>query len=806
MNKSFLSILITATVLFSACRDELEQNNGRIPIVEGDEINFGAYDLVTYGNGHSDFSRSANSRTSYGDASFDGEKWHYPLSWVYGDQIKVYCPEAADAVARDYRIEWENGNEGDISTDNKTAYMVKVGENGLHWGDLDSTHHFHAFYPASAINNDENFKNGVVHAHIPNTQEMLEWKNEEIDVNGQKQTALVGKPNMNYAFMSAHTTIEDPRNSDNRVTFDFKPLTTAVEITLQGASSITGGSAPLTAVQISAEKSDGTEKQAVCGDFEHDILNNETTVHNDNVATDYMITVPLWQKEGEDLVPLELGPGQIVRFTIFLLPGEDSNGQRTLKNLQVRVPGWNTGVRVKYYDNINLEVGTKSQIWLPDYDTNDKPNTWLGSLPDNVYISQLSIPGSVNAFSKSILPNYSYPGAGQDEMDLTQDLEVEQQFSYGVRAFEIATERWSSLLASQNTINGKNLGTEGSLIAGTTTSSNLDNALTRLAQLVKDNQSEFVIVMPYYAPDETQNAEGWSHQLQNYLQSLPKINEHPSVNEVEILPFSNSMTIGEARGKILCLSRMPSGKESVDDWVGNPVYTSAIYGWDSDKNRWERRGYNMSAEGYWTDGQWNGNSNPALAGYTNPTYLNWKYDAAMPASTGTSTTESVTFYIQDWFRVCDAPDGSAQYQHADGIFPSSTTWYDSKNEKIRNIKEFMDQTIGVLSKDVTGNSVFINSLAGYYIISKSSGVSALPAPTTLHPDYGKHGDIPPFARDMNNEVYNYILNLDYNSRGPLGIVLINYAGVATYTNLPMRGDYIVKALVDNNFRFPLLGK
>lgn len=804
MNKSFLSILITATVLFSACKDELEQNSG-IPIVEGDEINFGASNLVTFGDGHSDFSRTTNSRTSYGDAYYDANGWHYPLNWVYGDQIKVYCDEAADKKLADYKIEWADGVEGSIATNNNTAYMVKIGENGLHWGDVTKDHNFWAFYPASSINKDTDFEKGIVHDTIPNTQEMLIWENKTILVNGVEQQALVGKPNMNYAFMAAKTTV-NPQTANNKVALDFKPLTTAVEITLQGADNITGGSAPLTAVQITSANSTGTEKQAVCGAFAYNILTGENTVNNTDVATDYMITVPLWQKNGDELVPLELKPNQIVRFTVFLLPGSDSNGERTLKNLQVRVPGWNTGVRVKYYDNINLEVGTKSQIWLPDYDTKGNVNTWLGSLPDNVYISQLSIPGSVNAFSKSILPDYSYPGVGQDEMDLTQDLEVEQQFSYGVRAFEIATERWSSLLASQNTINGKNLGTEGSLIAGTTTSSNLNNALTRLAQLVKDNQSEFVIVMPYYAPDETQNAEGWSHQLQNYLQSLPKINEHPSVNEVEILPFSNSMTIGEARGKILCLSRMPSGKESVDGWVGNPVYTSAIYGWDSDKNRWERRGYNMSAEGFWTDGQWNGNSNPALAGYTNPTYLNWKYDAAMPASTGTSTTESVTFYIQDWFRVCDAPDGSARYQHADGIFSSSTIWYDSKNEKIRNIKEFMDQTIGVLSKDVTGNSVFINSLAGYYIISKSSGVSALPAPTTLHPDYGKHGDIPPFARDMNNEVYNYILNLDYNSRGPLGIILINYAGVKTYGILSMRGDYIVKALVDNNFRFPLLGK
>lgn len=790
MNKSFLSILITATVLFSACRDELEQNNGRIPIVEGDEINFGAYDLVTYGNGHSDFSRSANSRTSYGDASFDGEKWHYPLNWVYGDQIKVYCPEAADAVARDYRIEWENGNEGDISTDNKTAYMVKVGENGLHWGDLDSTHHFHAFYPASAINNDENFKNGVVHAHIPNTQEMLEWKNEEIDVNGQKQTALVGKPNMNYAFMSAHTTIEDPRNSDNRVTFDFKPLTTAVEITLQGASSITGGSAPLTAVQISAEKSDGTEKQAVCGDFEHDILNNKTTVHNDNVATDYMITVPLWQKEGEDLVPLELGPGQIVRFTIFLLPGEDSNGQRTLKNLQVRVPGWNTGVRVKYYDNINLEVGTKSQIWLPDYDTNDKPNTWLGSLPANVYISQLSIPGSVNAFSDSIFSNYSYPGVGRAEMDLTQALSVKEQFNFGVRAFEIATERYVPGWGEDG--NDYNLGESGKIIAGTTTGINVGDAIKELAQLVFDNPSEFVIVMPYYAPHATSDTEMWTKQLRKYLQDLGG-SIPVDGGSVPVKAFENSMTIGDARGSVLFLSRISGDKNECENiWGLKPQYTTAIYGWGSDKDRWTKRGYGAT---------WNGDGNPKDNGYNynNKSIDNWKYDATIGSYA--EHPGAVNFYIQDWLRVCENDGTYLNQSHP----LRGTYWYKSIDEKIYNITDFMDNTIGNLKFTTQADAVFINSLSGYYIISKSDGTSGQPEGSWIQPDAAKHGDIPPFAATVNEAAYNYILDLDYNKRGPLGIVLINYAGVKTYAEMPMHGDYIVKALVDNNFRFPLLG-
>lgn len=113
----------------------------------------------------------------------------------------------------------------------------------------------------------------------------------------------------------------------------------------------------------------------------------------------------------------------------------------------------------------------------------------------------------------------------------------------------------------------------------------------------------------------------------------------------------------------------------------------------------------------------------------------------------------------------------------------------------------MDECILTLKDKKDAQDVFINNLAGYYIVSKSGGSSA---------DYnsdsgGKHGDIPSFAYDVNNVIYNYILDLNYSNRGPLGIVLINYSGESYAFGKDMHGDYIVKALVDNNFRFELVG-
>lgn len=757
------------TLLFASCNDELEENKNYIPVVEGDEIFFGASDLATFEDGYSD--NIPQSRTSYGEATWDGEKWLYPLDWVYGDQVAVYCKQSPDNKKyTTYKIQWDGGSEGDVvDGNNNSAYLLRVGENGIHWGDVNEEHEFFAFYPASAIQND--FVGGVVKGVIPNAQD-VSWSQDN-DGN------WVGKPNMNYAFMRAYNKVVPTQVKDGKVALTFQPLTTAIDVILTAKTDVT-----ISAVQVSSRSKDGLTQQSVCGDFEYNIGTGHTTVGNPDVATDYRVTVSCWHDDGSgNQVPIELKANRTLKFTVFLLPGSDANGDRILHNLEIRVPGWNNGLRAKYYKNLNLNVGTKSQVYLPEYEPNNSPNNWIGSLPDNVYISQLSIPGSVNAFSNDIIKDYIYPGEGKSEMDLTQTLSVEDQFKIGVRAFEIATERDHGLIdISQSLINGRNLGTDGSLIAGTTTTSNLQTALKKLATLVSANPSEFIIVMPYYAPHATANEEGWSHQLQNFLQGLNGMITTDDGSTVPIKPFKNSMTIEEARGSILFLSRMPGDQESVDGWVGTPIFTTAIYGWDSDKDRWVKRGY---------ESDWDGQGNPK-DNYTYPGYTTWRYDAAI------GDGGDVDFYIQDWLRVCKE-DG--KYDHQIG----STTWFESITEKKDNVKDFLNQTIANLKNTKNVNRVFINSLSGYYIVSLGK-TSGQPNGTLIHPDAGKHGDIPPFARDINNEVYNYVLDLNYQSRGPLGIVLINYAGAREYSGIEMHGDYIVKALVDNNFLFPLIGQ
>lgn len=759
-NKILFACCLIGALAFYSCSEDFM--NGKSPIVEGDEIIFGAEGLASFGDGYSD---GPMTKTSYGESTYDPGTgtWNYPINWVYGDGISVYCPEAGGNVKyTHYTIEWENGTPGAVSDDNTSVYMMKVGDNGLNWGDTGVEHHFYAFYPSSAILNDEAFAGGIVHGSIPNTQEM-EWV-ETPEGSGN----WVGKPNMEYAYMRAYNSITPEDAANDKVTLEFKPLTTAVEITLTASDNLTGGTATISQLNVLATNKDGSKRQTVCGDFTYNIDNGTTTLENPDVANDYMITVPCWHEKDGKQVPIELAKGQSLTFTVFLLPrSDDDNPDRTLHNLQIRVPGWNSTARVKTYENVSIPVGTKSQIILPDYEPKDGANNWIGGLPENVYISQLSIPGSVNAFSW--LANDSYSVG--DEIDQTQTKSIEEQFKIGVRAFEIAVER--GVLSSS--LSGV------SLVAGDKhLSKDFNTAMQDLATQVAENPSEFVLVMPYYSPTSLGGGEDipdWINDMRNYINGLPQKDGKPAVKSqdgtlIPILPFSNTMTIGDAKGAILLLTRVAT------DTNTNPVHTTVIHSWNADKDRWNKRGWE----------QWNG-SDPYVS---NNLGNNWIYASEAPASVG-----SPTYHVQDWMRVCKE---SKKYEYG-FLGLGSQQWYESKDEKLSDIKDFMDECILTLKDKKDAQDVFINNLAGYYIVSKSGGSSA---------DYngasgGKHGDIPSFAYDVNNIIYNYILDLNYSNRGPLGIVLINYSGASHAFEMEMHGDYIVKALVDNNFRFELVG-
>lgn len=532
----------------------------------------------------------------------------------------------------------------------------------------------------------------------------------------------------------------------------------------------------------------------------YDIDKDITTERNHAAfENSHEITVPLWRK-GDDgnQVPLIIKRGESIRFTVFLLPDKrgditDGSGQvtgedRTLTNLQVEIPGWNGGTSIKTYNGVEIKKGTKSQIVLPKYNPTGTVNNWMSRIPENVYVSQLTIPGATDAFSGEVITDTDKGtfNANNDE-DHTQMLTVEQQFNKGVRAFEVATE--------VNTVISRSL-ENAPLVCGDVKGNGytFGGVMKTLANLLVDNPTEFIVVNTYFAPNGNPIFSGqpaWISQMKTYLNDNSSIDVNGK--KVEIKSYDNGMTVKEARGRILLLVRTNGEGDNV---AGLSDKVTVIKGWSSNKDRWKRRGYDTNTDAFLTGGQvgqWDGTSPISK---TLP--VNWVYPVEAPTTTP-------TVYVQEWKRVCGE---KKTYQHDHNwLQAQETAWDASIEEKKTNITDLMNAAVNNLKSDTEGKFIYINSMGGYYIVDNSSSPSGAPN-SSVYGSYGRTGNIASYTSVINSYIYNYVLNIPYAQRGPLGIVYMNYAGVQqdTWSNLQMNGDYLLKSLIGNNFSFELLGK
>lgn len=785
--KNKLTLVLAATAAaFAGCQNELiETGNEKTTETVANEVIFGPAEAPSFADND-----TPESRTAYGQGYAQDGKWYCDIDWVYGDEVRVYCAQATSPAKKsaDYRIVWDGGQKGDVYTEEGPATMEKTGE-PLIWGNENVEHTFYAFYPASLVQETANPEKGVIKGSIPNTQ-TISWTQ---DAEGN----WAGAPDMKYAFMRAEETVA-AENVGEPVTLHFKPLTTAVQIVVT-ASAEMNEPALLSSINILAQDKANTRRQAVCGDFEMDLSTGDVTLGANNGTNNYQITIDARQKDSEgNLQPIEVAPGKSVTFTVFLLPGADADGNRTLRDLQVRVPGFGVGsARISYNDEINITVGTVNRLRLPGYTPGKGANRWMSGIDDNVQISQVSIPGSVNAFTREILPSYSYSQG--NEMDVTQWQSVTDQFNAGVRAFEVATDLYN---ANTEWGNRKLALTAGEADNGG--GYDLEHALKNLATLVATNPSEFAVIMPYYDPRSGSDVKRWTQTLYDYL-------THITISGVEIAPFDGKMKMRDARGKILMLIRYAGNRTTdlpkhLESGAYTDIFTKAsiVFDWDLDRDRWYKRGYDVSNSSNWQQvsgkqqWQWRGNSNPGQGSYV---HNNWAFEASLLRLGGAGA--ATTYHVYDWERVCQE---TRDYDHrwiATWV-RNETHWYASIEEKKTGTEAFLRHAVQDLKGESSGDYMYIASLRGYYVTD--NGVSALPYPPPASPDAGRHGDIPPYARDINQAIYNYILNTEYDDRGPLGIVLMNYAGTGTESglaNMDMHGDDLLQAVIDNNFRFLL---
>lgn len=518
----FLIAGIALTAMLSGCADENLDNTVKNPVKSGEEIMFGS-EL----SGDADVIESKpGTRTVYGDRNSDG----VPVYWEAdgSDEIAIFCNQASQPANHlvHYKI---TPDETDHATA-ATVAKVNPSEAGLQWGDVDTEHRFYAFYPASAVEGSaEEDQTGKITASIPVTQQVQEWRKgtfESSDTDFDGKTVYFGLPNMDYAYMYAYNAVTPSQVDQNHpINLKFHNLVTVLDITVQGPSS---GTATITNINVDAIE--GTEP-ILTGDFTCNIRNTETGVIGTcEPVGDFneergRISIPCYDKKTGQFI--QLGPDELLNVKAYIIP-QDLNNTVTKRTLRVTVSLLNGAPCRKTLQTAAVTPHKINRVILPPLEIGGT-NYWMSSLDPNIYVSELSLPGS----------KMSYLTSANRANIVYQNATIEEQLLDGVRAFIFHTQRMSNG-ELRISVNGSALNTT------------LKGALAEIATFLKDAESqgkkqETAFVLVTYSGGSG-SEQDWMTALQNTVNECAGDYDTYRIFDKEMTP---DVTLGDVAGQII---------------------------------------------------------------------------------------------------------------------------------------------------------------------------------------------------------------------------------------------------------------
>lgn len=363
------------------------------------------------------------TRTVYGAEGAESIK----VKWVHDDLITVYGTTCSVNQA-DYKVKTYVKN-GQVVTDeilsstpntdadgqNYADELVKTGTSGVQWGDKP-TSDFYAVYPAIS-GKIMPTTNGVT---IPASISPQQYNSFSL-VNG----ILTGVPfheenrtyGMDNAIMYAYT--KDAAPTDGTVDLNFKPFSTVMKFHISSwyGDTSSGLQSDQTGKYIKVSSITLTAPYNIAGDFNLS-LNGESASAQAG-TTNKISIIP-----SEEIVWTY---GQALEFSAFVIP---VSGQSISKDWKVTITA-NDGARTfslkpqSTADNkAVIEAGMIHKLNVAGFPVaatwTYNPATWLTTVPRNVYISDISLPGAWYATDSGY-----------------QDGTLTQQYAAGIRAFNI---------------------------------------------------------------------------------------------------------------------------------------------------------------------------------------------------------------------------------------------------------------------------------------------------------------------------------------------------------------------------------
>ena len=383
------------------------------------------------------------TRTVYGAEGAESIK----VKWVHDDLITVYGTTCSVNQA-DYKVKTYVKN-GQVVTDeilsstpntdadgqNYADELVKTGTSGVQWGDK-STSDFYAVYPAISGNITPTSNGVTVPASISSQQ-----YNSFSLVNGILTGVPFNEENRTYgmdnAIMYAYTKDAAPTDGDGNPTtvdLNFKPFSTVMKFQISSwyGDTSSGLQSNQTGQSIKVSSITLTAPYNIAGNFNLS-LNGESASAQAG-TTNKISIIP-----SEEIVWTY---GQALEFSVFIIP---VSGQSISKDWKVTI---NANDRARTFslkpksteDNkAVIEAGMIHKLNVAGFPVaaiwKYNPETWLTTVPRNVYISDISLPGAWYATDSGY--QGSNIGLNSDTNGDKIDDGLQTLYSNGIRAFNI---------------------------------------------------------------------------------------------------------------------------------------------------------------------------------------------------------------------------------------------------------------------------------------------------------------------------------------------------------------------------------
>lgn len=540
MKKIYNYILLSALAFASAnCINE-ELNPDQPTAETGDEVKFG----LSLGE--------PKTKTIYGnEATTTDGKQVFPIYWIDGDKVQVFSPQCLEGRrSAEYKVILPSG----VANPYYAEDLAKTGEYGVQWGN-NETADFYSLYPSG---------NYTLSSDGKKAENITIGYTQSINVNG-----TTVKSDMEDCLMYAKTT-GVPKGQIVNLHYD--PISTVIMLTLKVAANETGTDADSFTIQTISLIADTD----IAGTFNLNISDGTfgefTTGKSSKTITTQIVNTATGGYH-------TLANGQSVTVPLFLAPAEYTSVQNW--KVQVVANG-NTYTKTL---NINkaLEPGQIHKITLPEL----KPATeewvvskWMTYIPRNVYLSEVSIPGSWN----SINPDFQDVGSTDSET-------IANQYAQGVRAFHLDT-RWKAeysggFLGMGQTVKVVGLGVADGGDNGSATSSLwtsgdkymrgsdtplVEDIISQLVSYIKTTPEEYMVLVCSFAQSSI-NHEGSNGYWYGEISAICNKDAYKDYI-VDATKIDSNTLVGDVLGKILVIVNM---QESISNTTTLPSGSRCMF-------------------------------------------------------------------------------------------------------------------------------------------------------------------------------------------------------------------------------------